>query len=111
MAVWMVCSSQGGKSSRLGPDLGEPLGWIPVDCSFGGSRKDIPAYKEFYFGNLDAFRMISNSAFMSPLIPAKKFYRSDPFDNQVGEIEMDSRAMRSYERDYSLEILSFERVV
>lgn len=89
----------------------EPFGWIPVDCSFGGSRKDIPAYKEFFFGNLDAFRMISNSAFMSPLMPAKKFYRSDPFDNQVGEIEMDSRAMRSYERNCSLEILSFERVL
>lgn len=89
----------------------EPFGWLPVDCSFGGSRKDIPAYREFYFGNLDAFRMVSNSAFMSPLVPAKRFYRSDPYDNQVGEIETESRNLRSNEWEYSLEISSFERIL
>jgi transglutaminase-like putative cysteine protease len=88
----------------------EPFGWVPADCSFGGSRKDIPAYREFYFGNLDAYRMISNSEFMAPLLPAKRFFRSDPYDNQVGEIETEKRALRSYERECSIEILSFERL-
>ena len=88
----------------------EPHGWVPVDCSFGGARKDMPIYRDFYFGNLDAFRMVSNSAFMSPLSPVKKFYRFDPYDNQVGEIETDKRMFRSSWLEHELKIYSFDRL-
>lgn len=88
----------------------EPYGWVPVDGSFGGARKDIPAYREFYFGNLDAYRMVANSAFMAPLTPSKRFYRFDPYDNQTGEIETNLRPIRSGEKEHALEILDFERI-
>ena len=46
-----------------------------------------------YFGNLDPFRMVANSAFYYPLDPEKKFERLDPYDNQVGEIEYEDRGL------------------
>ena len=81
-----------------------------MDGSFGGARKDIPAYREFYFGNLDAYRMVANSAFMAPLTPSKNFYRFDPYDNQTGEIETNLRPIRSDEKEHTIEILDFERI-
>ena len=69
----------------------EPFGWLFVDVSFGGSRKRKGALKhwDFYFGNIDPFRMVANSEFQYPLEPEKLFYRSDPYDNQRGEVEWD----------------------
>jgi hypothetical protein len=65
----------------------EPYGWLPADPSFGGARKETPRYRQFYFGNLDAFRMIANADFMRGFVPEKKYWRSDPTDNQTGELE------------------------
>ncbi len=62
-------------------------GWIPVDPSFGGSRRSDEALTNFYFGGLDAFRMIANEDFQSELVPEKVYPRSDPVDNQRGEVE------------------------
>lgn len=66
-----------------------PYGWLFADCSFGGSayRSGNVRRWNFYFGNLDPFRMIANSEFQCDFEPNKKFLRADPYDNQRGECE------------------------
>lgn len=67
----------------------EPYGWVFADLSFGGSayRKGEFERWNYYFGNLDVFRMVSNSDIHAQFHPAKCFLRADEIDNQVGEIE------------------------
>ena len=67
----------------------EPYGWLFADLSVGGSSWNAGNMEhwDFYFGNLDPLRMIANSEFQYPLEPAKDFYRTDPYDNQCGEVE------------------------
>lgn len=66
-----------------------PYGWLFADLSFGGSayRKGNIKRWNYYFGNLDPFRMVANSDFQYELLPEKKFLRNDPYDNQAGEAE------------------------
>lgn len=73
----------------------EPYGWLFADLSFGGSafRKGNTKRWDFYFGNIDPFRMIANSKFQYDFIPEKKFLRSDPYDNQRGEVEYSDRSI------------------
>ena len=61
--------------------------WYPVDASFGNLNRHTKVENEFYFGNLDAFRMIANDDILEEFSPNKNFWRSDPVDNQVGEVE------------------------
>lgn len=71
-----------------------PYGWLFADCSFGGGayRKGNMKKWDFYFGNIDPFRMIANSEFQYAFNPENKFLRADPYDNQRGECEYeDSR--------------------
>lgn len=67
----------------------EPYGWVFADLSFGGSayRKGELERWNYYFGNLDVFRMVANSDIHAQFHPAKHFLRADEIDNQVGEIE------------------------
>ncbi|MDI3547438.1 MAG: hypothetical protein PWR10_1090 [Halanaerobiales bacterium] len=67
----------------------EPYGWLFADLSFGGSgyRRGNEKKWNFYFGNLDPFRMVANSAFQYDFLPQKNYLRIDPYDNQVGEAE------------------------
>lgn len=66
----------------------EGVGWVPVDPSFG-----IPSFARdegeelFYFGGIDPWRMIVNSDYSMPLIPEKKYPRSETVDFQRGEVE------------------------
>ena len=63
-------------------------GWIPVDVSFGvqhWAKTDDLRY--FYFGNIDAFRLIINNGISGELCPEKIFSRSDTVDFQRGEVE------------------------
>ncbi|ERM91157.1 hypothetical protein O163_12145 [Caldanaerobacter subterraneus subsp. yonseiensis KB-1] len=53
----------------------------------GDAIKKYPKLREFYFGNLDAFRMVANTDFMKDFIPDKSHWKSDPCDNQVKKIE------------------------
>lgn len=66
-----------------------PYGWLYADCSFGGSayRQGALMRREFYFGNIDPFRIPSASYFQSSLVPPKTFSRRDPYDHQTGEVE------------------------
>lgn len=74
----------------------EPYGWLFADCSFGGTayREGDEQRRQFYFGNIDPFRMPANSAFQEELIPGKNYLRTDPYDNQGGEVEYTDRGLR-----------------
>jgi hypothetical protein len=73
-----------------------PYGWLFADCSLGGNayREKDELRREFYFGNLDPFRMPANREFQREFIPAKAHLRADPYDNQRGEIEYETRGLR-----------------
>ncbi|MDO4288535.1 MAG: transglutaminase domain-containing protein [Eubacterium sp.] len=72
-----------------------PYGWLHCDCSFGGSgyRAKSELRWNFYFGNLEPFRMSANSEFQLDFDPPKKFLRADPYDNQRGECEYEDRRL------------------
>lgn len=82
----------------------EPWGWLPVDVSYGLQESDDPAIREFYFGHLDAYRMIVNLDYGSPLHPPKADLRSEPADFQRGEIEMDGRNLYFDQWDWHFEV-------
>ena len=65
------------------------LGWMYSDLS-GGSvayeRKEFSRWN-FFFGNVDPYRIPTNNRFQRDFYPEKKHWRKDPYDNQCGEIE------------------------
>jgi transglutaminase-like putative cysteine protease len=68
-----------------------PWGWLPVDASDGLQQSDDPKVREFYLGHQDAYRLIVNRDYGSPLVPPKHSLRSEPADFQRGEIEIDGK--------------------
>ena len=87
-----------------------PHGWLWADCSFGSSarRNGEDARRAHYFGSLDPWRMVANSAFQAPLTPPMAGWRQDPYDNQVGELMVDGRGLDSTQREWSQEVLELE---
>lgn len=79
----------------------EPWGWIAVDPSYGRKQHHDPRVRDFYFGHLDGYRMIVNSDYAAPLVPAKRSLRSEPLDFQRGEVELDGRNLYFNEWDYA----------
>lgn len=67
----------------------EPYGWVFADLSFGNRayRSGETERWNYYFGNLDVFRMPANSEIQAEFIPPKKQFRADEIDNQIGEME------------------------
>ena len=47
----------------------------------------------FYFGNLDPWRVVYDSALQQEFVPPKKFMRYDPYDSQTAEIEYEDRGL------------------
>lgn len=90
----------------------EPFGWVFADPSFGGGglRKGNEKKWNFYFGNLDPFRMVANSEFQYDLYPEKKFLRHDPYDNQIGEIECLDRPVFQNEYEIIKEIIEIKEI-
>ncbi len=78
----------------------EPYGWVLCDVSFGGGAWHAGQMERwhFYFGNLDPFRMVANDRYMAEFDPPSRDLRSDPFDNQSGECEIDGKAIGSEQR-------------
>lgn len=76
----------------------EPFGWLYADCSFGGAayRAGDMERWEFYFGNLDPYRLPAASSYQKDFYFPKKYLRSDPYDNQVGEVEYDSAGLTAH---------------
>ena len=79
----------------------EPYGWLFADPSFGGSAFRANKYElhDFYFGNLDPFRMVANNEVCNELDPPKKYIRNDPYDNQSGEIEYDDYGLMNHDTE------------
>ncbi len=90
----------------------EPYGWIFADPSFGGGalRNKNEERWNFYFGNLDPFRMVANSDVNYEFLPSKKHFRQDFCDNQVGEIEYNDRFLESQEYETILEIIEAQEI-
>ncbi|MCX8010895.1 MAG: transglutaminase domain-containing protein [Ignavibacteria bacterium] len=65
----------------------ENYGWVPVDQSFGIKESDNEDVKYFFLGGMDAYRLVCNDDYSSPLFPAKIFPRSETVDFQRGEVE------------------------
>jgi len=90
----------------------EPYGWIYADTSYGVSstRADAEERRQFYFGNLDPYRMVANRAFQQNFTVPKVQWRADPYDNQLGEIESAGRGYSFDEYERTKTILLCETV-
>ena len=91
----------------------EPYGWVPVDPDRGAAANRYtetltPEEKrevvDFYFGNLDPFRMAANCDHSVPLFPPKRTFRSDDVDFQRAEVEVDGENVYFDQFDYSLDV-------
>lgn len=89
-----------------------PYGWLYADPSYGTAavRAENEERRKFYFGNLDAYRMVANSAFQAPFLTEKQHWRADPYDNQVGEMETADKGLSYAEFDRFKAIVSFEEL-
>lgn len=87
-----------------------PYGWLYADPSFGTGavRTGNEALRQFYFGNLDYYRMAANTEFEADFAVPKSHWRTDPYDNQTGEVETAQRGLRGEEMESEIEILSLE---
>ena len=65
----------------------EGTGWVPADISYDLQPSEKPEEKEFYKTGIDAYRLIVNAGVSGRLYPEKKYFRSEPFDFQRGEVE------------------------
>lgn len=76
-----------------------PYGWLFADCSYGGSakRNGDEELWNFYFGNLDPFRIPFCSEFQHDFAVPTKHFRNDPYDNQDGEAAYEDRSLLSCE--------------
>jgi len=90
----------------------EPYGWLYADTSYGTAavRAGKEDRRQFYFGNLDPYRMVANSVFYENFSIPKQHMRADPYDNQLGEIETAERGFSFDEYIRSKEILLCEEV-
>ena len=83
----------------------EGVGWVPVDQSFG-----IPAFARnadeeyFFLGGIDSWRMIVNSDYSMPLVPEKKYPRSETVDFQRGEVEWEGGNLYFPQWSYHMDI-------
>lgn len=105
-AVW-----QSGLDAKPG-DVGEhdwarfylpSIGWLYADPSYGGSaaRQGKKDRWDFFFGNLDPYRIPLNEDFQEDFCPPKKQMRFDPYDSQEGELEYeDMPVLFDFRREY-----------
>lgn len=74
-------------------------GWVHADLSYGGAAYVRGALDRwnFYFGNIDPYRVPVNNGFQKEFDPPKKHRRIDPYDNQCGEAEYEDRGLLAEE--------------
>ncbi|BDR57455.1 transglutaminase-like domain-containing protein [Xylocopilactobacillus apis] len=89
-----------------------PYGWVFADLSFGGSsyRSNNLERWNYYFGNLDIYRMPANSEIQAPFTPEKKQFRADPVDNQRGEFEYVDEGMIYANLEVAQELISMQEL-
>ncbi len=85
-----------------------PYGWMFCDCSFGGSavRRGMKEREEFYFCNIEPFRMPAASEFQHDFEIPPRFMRFDPYDNQLGEAEYEDGPVKRGRRSTHHTLLS-----
>jgi len=84
-----------------------PWGWLPADASYGVREDDDdPRVRDFFCGNMDAYRLIVNLDYARPLQPPKTSFRSEPNDFQRGEIEIDGHNLYFDEWDWTFHVES-----
>lgn len=91
----------------------KPFGWLYADPSFGGSAYMIgnKEREDYYFGNLDCYRMVANNEYQQEFNPAKTCWRNDPYDNQSGEVEyIDDKGLISCQFDHDMQLISITKV-
>lgn len=78
-------------------------GWLYADLSYGGSSYIRGAYDRwnFFFGNVDPWRIPINNGFQKQFVPPKNRWRIDPYDNQCGEAEYEHRGLTADEVEYA----------
>ncbi|MFD2305932.1 transglutaminase-like domain-containing protein [Enterococcus termitis] len=89
-----------------------PYGWVFADLSFGGGAKrtgDLDRWN-YYFGNLDVFRMPANSEIQTDFNPPKAFLRADPIDNQRGEFEYENQGLPYAYLEVKQELIKMEEI-
>ncbi len=83
----------------------EGAGWVPVDQSFGiPTFADNSEEKMFFMGGIDSWRMIVNSDYSMPLVPEKKYPRSETVDFQRGEVEWEGGNLYFPQWSYHMDI-------
>ena len=89
-----------------------PYGWLFADPSFGGSahRMGDSERNDFYFGNLDPFRMAANSELQANFDPPKTQLRIDPFDNQRGEAEYADVGIRWMDKECDWKTIEMKKL-
>jgi len=80
-----------------------------VDVSFGrvpNASDDDMAY--FFLGGMDSWRFVVNNDWGKPLIPEKKYPRSETVDFQRGEVEWEGGNLyfNNWEYNYKIENIS-----
>ena len=66
--------------------------------------------RQFYFGNLDPYRMVANREFQENFTIQKQQLRADPYDNQSGEMETTDRGFYYHEYERNMDILCCEEL-
>ena len=83
-----------------------------MDLSYGtgAQRRGDPQMRDYFFGNISPFRMITCNDIQVPFSPAKKYLRMDPYDNQMGEAEYSDYGLGFGEFESKRILLSAEDV-
>ncbi|MFB3895960.1 MAG: transglutaminase family protein [bacterium] len=90
-----------------------PYGWVPVDphrsihftrYAKGLTDDQKKELHDFYFGNMDPFRLVANKDHGIPLFPPKNAVRSDTVDFQRGELEYDDVNLYYGQFSYKMDI-------
>jgi transglutaminase-like putative cysteine protease len=89
----------------------EGMGWVPLDMSFQLLPSENKNIRNFYVTGLDAYRWIVNDGIAGELYPKKKYYRSEPFDFQRGEVEWKGGNLyfNQWEYDFEVESMSVQK--
>ncbi len=78
--------------------------------SFGLQNSEDKKLRDFYLTGIDSYRLIVNADYGQSFDPPKKFFRSEPYDFQRGEVEWDGGNLYFNHWDYQLKIVSIEKI-
>lgn len=82
----------------------EGTGWVPVDVSYDLQKSENNSIRDYYLSGIDSYRLIVNDGIAGPLHPEKKYFRSEPFDFQRGEVEWKGGNLYFDKWDYDMKI-------